>query len=150
MFSEMCCPNTTSAEITVNCWPACRRLGGRWLAEIAPSVTRGALIYHPQTHTGQYFESDGADANQFELVISAQSRGMTCGRPRGQPAALPAQGVCSSETAAGSRDAGAGIAFGGSFSGGGRGSAVLLGTSVAGSATSTVAGAVRVVEARRI
>jgi putative tryptophan/tyrosine transport system substrate-binding protein len=35
-------------------------IGGKWLEklrEIAPGVTRVALIYNPRTHTGQYFQS---------------------------------------------------------------------------------------------
>jgi putative ABC transport system substrate-binding protein len=35
-------------------------MGGKWLEvlkEIAPGVVRAALIYNPQTHTGQYFQS---------------------------------------------------------------------------------------------
>src|SRR3954453_1419360 len=35
-------------------------MGGKWLEtlkEIAPDVARVALIYNPQTHTGQHFES---------------------------------------------------------------------------------------------
>jgi putative ABC transport system substrate-binding protein len=35
-------------------------IGGKWLGtlkEIAPRVARVALIYNPQTHTGQYFQS---------------------------------------------------------------------------------------------
>jgi putative tryptophan/tyrosine transport system substrate-binding protein len=35
-------------------------MGGKWLetlSEIAPRIKRVALIYNPQTHTGQYFAS---------------------------------------------------------------------------------------------
>jgi putative ABC transport system substrate-binding protein len=35
-------------------------IGGKWLGtlkEIAPRIARAALIYNPQTHTGQYFQS---------------------------------------------------------------------------------------------
>lgn len=42
-------------------------MGGKWLGtlkEIAPRVTRTGLIYNPQTHTGQYFQS---------IEIAAQS-----------------------------------------------------------------------------
>jgi putative ABC transport system substrate-binding protein len=42
-------------------------IGGKWLGtlkEIAPRVTRVGLIYNPQTHTGQYFQS---------IEIAAQS-----------------------------------------------------------------------------
>jgi hypothetical protein len=69
IFSEMCCPNTTRAEIMVNCWPACQRLGGRRLAEIAPSVARVALIYNPQSHAGQYFDSIEAAARSLAIKL---------------------------------------------------------------------------------
>jgi putative ABC transport system substrate-binding protein len=48
-------------------------IGGKWLGtlkEIAPRVTRAALIYNPQTHTGQYFQSieSAAQSLGVELV----------------------------------------------------------------------------------
>jgi putative tryptophan/tyrosine transport system substrate-binding protein len=48
-------------------------IGGKWLGtlkEIAPRVARGALIYNPQTHTGQYFQSieTAAQSLGVELV----------------------------------------------------------------------------------
>jgi putative ABC transport system substrate-binding protein len=48
-------------------------IGGKWLGtlkEIAPRVTRTALIYNPQTHTGQYFQSieTAAQSLGVELV----------------------------------------------------------------------------------
>ena len=48
-------------------------MGGKWLdllREIAPSVTRIALIYNPRTHTGQYFDSieTAARSHTVQLV----------------------------------------------------------------------------------
>jgi putative ABC transport system substrate-binding protein len=48
-------------------------IGGKWLDtlhEMAPPVTRVALIYNPRTHTGQYFSSieAGARVHGIELV----------------------------------------------------------------------------------
>jgi putative ABC transport system substrate-binding protein len=48
-------------------------IGGKWLGtlkEIAPRVARAALIYNPQTHTGQYFQSieTAAQSLSVELV----------------------------------------------------------------------------------
>jgi ABC-type uncharacterized transport system substrate-binding protein len=48
-------------------------IGGKWLGtlkEIAPRVARAALIYNPQTHTGQYFQSieTAAQSLGVELV----------------------------------------------------------------------------------
>jgi putative ABC transport system substrate-binding protein len=48
-------------------------IGGKWLGtlkEIAPRVVRAALIYNPQTHTGQYFQSieTAAQSLGVELV----------------------------------------------------------------------------------
>jgi putative ABC transport system substrate-binding protein len=48
-------------------------IGGKWLGtlkEIAPRIARAALIYNPQTHTGQYFQSieTAAQSLGVELV----------------------------------------------------------------------------------
>jgi ABC-type uncharacterized transport system substrate-binding protein len=48
-------------------------IGGKWLGtlkEIAPRVARAALVYNPQTHTGQYFQSieSAAQSLSVELV----------------------------------------------------------------------------------
>jgi putative ABC transport system substrate-binding protein len=47
-------------------------IGGKWLGtlkEIAPRVTRAALIYNPQTHTGQYFQSIEAAAQSLGVEL---------------------------------------------------------------------------------
>jgi putative ABC transport system substrate-binding protein len=48
-------------------------MGGKWLGtlkEIAPRVARAALVYNPETHTGQYFSSieTAAQSLSVELV----------------------------------------------------------------------------------
>jgi putative tryptophan/tyrosine transport system substrate-binding protein len=48
-------------------------IGGKWLGtlkEIAPRVARAALVYNPETHTGQYFSSieTAAQSLSVELV----------------------------------------------------------------------------------
>jgi putative tryptophan/tyrosine transport system substrate-binding protein len=53
-------------------------IGGKWLGvlkEISPGVARAALIYNPQTHTGQYFQSieSAAQSLSVELVRVAFS-----------------------------------------------------------------------------
>jgi putative ABC transport system substrate-binding protein len=63
-------------------------MGGKWLEvlkEIHPSIARVALIYNPQTHTGQYFHSieDAARLLGIEVVrvafghAAALERGIT-------------------------------------------------------------------------
>ena len=47
-------------------------IGGKWLGtlkEIAPRVARAALIYNPQTHTGQYFQSIEAAAQSLGVEL---------------------------------------------------------------------------------
>jgi ABC-type uncharacterized transport system substrate-binding protein len=47
-------------------------IGGKWLGtlkEIAPSVTRVALIYNPQTHTGQYFQAIETAAQSLSVKL---------------------------------------------------------------------------------
>jgi putative ABC transport system substrate-binding protein len=47
-------------------------IGGKWLEtlrEIVPSVGRVALIYNPQTHTGQYFESIESAARKLAIKL---------------------------------------------------------------------------------
>ena len=48
-------------------------IGGKWLqtlSEIAPGVTRVALIYNPRTHTGQYFQSIETAAQLLAVNLS--------------------------------------------------------------------------------
>jgi putative tryptophan/tyrosine transport system substrate-binding protein len=48
-------------------------IGGKWLEtlrEIAPGVTRVALIYNPRTHTGQYFQSIETAAQLLAVNLS--------------------------------------------------------------------------------
>ena len=47
-------------------------MGGKWLGtlkEIAPGVARTALIYNPQTHTGQYFGSIETVAQSLSVEL---------------------------------------------------------------------------------
>jgi putative ABC transport system substrate-binding protein len=47
-------------------------MGGKWLEtlrEIAPDVARVALIYNPQTHTGQYFQSIDSASQSLAVKI---------------------------------------------------------------------------------
>jgi putative ABC transport system substrate-binding protein len=47
-------------------------IGGKWLGtlkEIAPHVARVALIYNPETHTGQYFESIETAAQSLAVKL---------------------------------------------------------------------------------
>src|ERR1043166_921391 len=47
-------------------------MGGKWLEtlrEIAPRVARAALIYNPQTHTGQYFQSVETAAHSLAVKL---------------------------------------------------------------------------------
>ena len=48
-------------------------MGGKWLEmlrEIAPGVVRIALIYNPQTHTGQHFQSIESGARSLAIKIA--------------------------------------------------------------------------------
>jgi len=50
-------------------------IGGKWLEtlkEIAPAVTRVALIYNPRTHTGPYFQSIETAAQSLAVNLSRQ------------------------------------------------------------------------------
>jgi putative ABC transport system substrate-binding protein len=47
-------------------------IGGKWLGtlkEIAPRIARAALIYNPQTHTGQYFQSIETAAQSLSVRL---------------------------------------------------------------------------------
>ena len=47
-------------------------IGGKWLGtlkEVAPGVTRAALIYNPRTHTGQYFRSIETAAQSLSVKL---------------------------------------------------------------------------------
>jgi putative tryptophan/tyrosine transport system substrate-binding protein len=47
--------------------------GGKWLEtlkELAPSVTRVALLYNPETHTGQYFTNAEAAASRLGVTLT--------------------------------------------------------------------------------
>jgi ABC-type uncharacterized transport system substrate-binding protein len=47
-------------------------MGGKWLqtlGEIAPSVERAGLVYNPETHTGQYFQSVESAARSLTVKL---------------------------------------------------------------------------------
>jgi putative ABC transport system substrate-binding protein len=73
-------------------------IGGKWLGTlkaIAPGVARAALIYNPQTHTGQYFQSidTAAQALSIELVRLAFGDAVDIERDIGDFARAPNGGL---------------------------------------------------------
>jgi putative tryptophan/tyrosine transport system substrate-binding protein len=52
-------------------------MGGKWLEllkEIAPRTTRVALIFNPDTHSGQFFQSLEAEGPSLGVRGSSNSR----------------------------------------------------------------------------
>jgi putative ABC transport system substrate-binding protein len=48
-------------------------MGGKWLGtlkEIAPDAARVALIYNPQTHSGQHFQSIDSAAQALAVMVT--------------------------------------------------------------------------------